>query len=73
VTHQFDVSSVIQHQVLRLEIAVDDTLSMKILERFDDARDAEPRRHVVEMTSTNKLSNLHSFYFKSTLQSVLTL
>jgi len=61
VTYELDVSAVVKHQILRLEVAVDDTLGMKILERLNDARHAEPCRHVVKVTPTTQQSHqLHT-------------
>jgi len=53
-THELDISSVIEHQVLGLEIPVDDTLGMEVFERFDDAGHTESRRHIVKMAPTHK-------------------
>lgn len=39
--HQFDVSLTIQHEVLRLQISVEDTLAMEVIESFCDATNAE--------------------------------
>jgi len=50
VTDEFDISSVVEHQVLRLEITVDDTLGVKIFKRFDDASHTEARCHIIKVT-----------------------
>jgi len=58
VTHKFDISAVVKHQVLRLEVAVDDTLGVKIFERFNDARHTEPCCHIVKVApATNQSIN----------------
>lgn len=54
-TDQLDVAVVVEHEVFRLEITVDDTLAVQVLERLDDAGDAESRRDVIEVTSENIL------------------
>ena len=41
------------HLFCGFEVAVDDALGVKIFERFDDARHAEPRRHVIKVASTS--------------------
>lgn len=39
--HQFDVSLSIQHEILRLQVSVEDALAMEVIESFCDASDAE--------------------------------
>lgn len=40
-SHQFDVSLGIQHEVLRLQVSVEDPLTMEVIESLCDAADAE--------------------------------
>ena len=40
-THQFDVSLSIQHEILRLQVSVEDALAMEVIKRFCDATNTE--------------------------------
>lgn len=40
-THQFDVAFSVQHQILGLQVSVEDTFTMEVLKSLGDAADAE--------------------------------
>lgn len=39
--HQFDVSLSIQHEILRLQVSIEDTLAMEVIKSLCDAANAE--------------------------------
>ena len=49
--HQLHISDLIQQQILRLEIAVDDSSGVQIFKGLDDARGVEARRGVVKVAA----------------------
>lgn len=40
-THQFDVAFSVQHEILGLQVPVEDAFTVEVIERLDDAADAE--------------------------------
>ena len=40
-THQFDVSLRVQHEVLRLQVSVEDSFAVEVVESLCDATDTE--------------------------------
>lgn len=41
VAHQLDVTLSVQHEILRLQVSVEDPFAMEVIERLSDATDAE--------------------------------
>ena len=52
--HQFNISLIGEQQVLGLEIAVDNALTVQVLKRLYHTRHAEPRGHIVKITPAKK-------------------
>lgn len=55
--HQFDVSFCVQHEVLRLQVSVEDSFAMEVIESFRDATDAESGGGVVKASPADDSSH----------------
>lgn len=60
--YQLGVASVVQYDVLRFEVSVDDSSGVQEGQRFDDAASVEPSGAVVKRPPENK-NNSDSEYF----------
>lgn len=59
--HQFDVALGVQHEVLRLQVPVQDALAMQIIESFCDTADAEFGRGLVKTAPEDRKNSFWLF------------
>ena len=60
-THQFDVSLSIQHEILRLQVSVENTFAMEVIESFCDATNAEFSSGLIKAPSKHKKDTFDHF------------
>lgn len=61
-THQFDVSLSIQHEILRLQISVEDALAMEVIKSFCDTTNAEFGSGLIKTPPKDKKAKFKLFF-----------
>ena len=59
--HQFDVPLSIQHEILRLQVSVEDTFAMEVVEGLRDASNAEFGSGLIKTPPADKTARFKAF------------